>query len=267
LIQDGTIPLKKFAVDPNETWPSQVSIAKISGPGTLNYSLLPTINNDKISSIDVSKISGPGTLNYNLIPTINNDKISSIDGSKVSGMLKTEVIPTITSDKIQNLTVNKITGPGKLDFAFLPENIEGKNIKDNSLAGTKIIDGTISSAKLANGAIDLSKTTGKLDVSKVDGMGRLILDGWYKDRFTFTNGIDVNGGAWGRTRDGKEPSTFSGEVAILNGNNTWTHFNHKNTTVNLIRGDTTIDGPLTVYGGLKVCNPRSRGQCKTIEWV
>ena len=102
------------------------------------------------------------------------------------------------------------------------------------------------------------------ELAKVEGIDRLVLDGWYKDRFNFTNGLHVDGGAWDRKRGGKEPSIFKGELIVQNGDNNYTHFNHKNENRNYIRGDTSFDGK--IIGGIKICNPNNLNDCKSYGW-
>jgi hypothetical protein len=59
---------------------------------------------------------------------------------------------------------------------------------------------------------------------------------------TFNNRIVVNGGGWDASFAGKHPSYFTGEVAIGNGDGSGTtHFNHRNTQGNFIRGRTQFD--------------------------
>jgi hypothetical protein len=187
----------------------------------------------------------------NVIGMLTAEKIPQLPSNKIIGGVGTSMgNNSVTTAMIQDNAVtnaklanNAVTGEKIADNA-----VTNAKLANNAVTGEKIADNAVTNAKLASG-IDAAKiTSGSLSANRIDGVSRLILDNWKPDRFSFANGISVKSGAWGRTKDGNEPSAFYGELAIQNGDGNWTHFNHRNANINFIRGDTQIDGKVTIAG-------------------
>lgn len=69
------------------------------------------------------------------------------------------------------------------------------------------------------------------------GTGNLTVQGTSSNRAVQVSGADFLGGTWG-----------DNGLNIRNGNGQWTHFNAQNESTNFIRGNTQLDGTLTVTG-------------------
>jgi hypothetical protein len=130
-------------------------------------------------------------------------------------------------------------------------------VTGDSIVKNKVRAGVADSTPMPNGwggggvvAFDMYSAGGSIAAGDANGNIKALMNKDGDAKFTRNlevggetitqNRVVINGGAWGASFNGKHPTHIRGEVIIENGNGHITHFNHRNTSTNYIRGNTCI---------------------------
>jgi hypothetical protein len=247
----------------NSTNPSDKNLYLNYQAGATSSTFLYSNNANVLSIVDGNKCSITGALSVSTsITTANLLATSSIGVNQLqaSNITTTSLLATssigVNQLQASNITTTSLLATGNVNVLSNvngpPTNLIIKNTNSGSSAYTVMginnnndsglflfLNSSTRSADGGANTATIRNDIGQLRLQNGSSQSTITLNG---TTTTFSNNIKVTGGF--NIGDINETSGF----AIKNGNNSNTHFNYQNSSINYIRGNTNVDGNMRMNG-------------------